>query len=221
MAAADYWGVASSVLLSLGGGAAIVLAFSGWLGKVWASRLAEADRLKHNIELEAIKSKYAAELERLRTELQESTRRFQAAVDRTLHVHRLHFETEFAATKDIWRRLAKVRAKMGNVRPVARLVQEGETEEQWLDRTYPPFIEAKNELIAAVDEQSPFLTQELFAKVEEIIAVLNREYVDVATAKTQDAEWRARGQQNFLAIVALVNDASQIIRNRLAQLVVE
>jgi len=47
---------AGAILTSLGGGALIVAAFSTWLGKVWASRILEKDKLKYQGEMEKIKS---------------------------------------------------------------------------------------------------------------------------------------------------------------------
>ncbi len=41
--------LATAVITSLGGGALIVLAFSSWLGKVWASRILQQER--HQLEL--------------------------------------------------------------------------------------------------------------------------------------------------------------------------
>lgn len=49
------WNIAQAILLSLGGGAAIVFAFSTWLGKVWAERILEKDRAKYQREIELIK----------------------------------------------------------------------------------------------------------------------------------------------------------------------
>ena len=45
MSLRDALSVAAAVIASLGGGAAIVLALSNWLGKVWANRLMEADEV--------------------------------------------------------------------------------------------------------------------------------------------------------------------------------
>lgn len=56
MSSSDIWSIAFSVVASLGGGSAIVLAFSSWLGKTWASRILEAEKSKHMHELEAAKS---------------------------------------------------------------------------------------------------------------------------------------------------------------------
>jgi len=40
----DIWSIASAFLVSLGGGAAIVIALSTWLGKLWASRILEQEK---------------------------------------------------------------------------------------------------------------------------------------------------------------------------------
>lgn len=48
--------IAFAVLLSLGGGGAIVLALSSWLGKVWANRLMATEAAKHSHDLEKLRS---------------------------------------------------------------------------------------------------------------------------------------------------------------------
>lgn len=48
--------IASAVLLSVGGGGIIVIAFSSWLGKVWASRLMSAQTAKHNQDIEELRA---------------------------------------------------------------------------------------------------------------------------------------------------------------------
>lgn len=44
MNTSDIWSVASAFLVSLGGGFAIALALSSWLGKLWASRILEREK---------------------------------------------------------------------------------------------------------------------------------------------------------------------------------
>lgn len=48
--------VGSSVIVSLGGGAALVFALSSWLGKVWAERLMQKERQDHAIQLEHLRT---------------------------------------------------------------------------------------------------------------------------------------------------------------------
>lgn len=218
MAPSDYWNVAAAVIVSLGGGGAIVLALSSFLGKVWASRILEAERAKYAKDLESTRATYAGELEQLKSQLDAARRATQAGLDRAVYIHRLHFEAEFAATKDIWSRLSTVRAKMKNVRPVSRLTPPGETEEQELDRTFPLFVEAKNAFVNAVDTQSPFLPRDYYSKFDEIIKILNLEYFDVATEKP-GREWRLRGKHNFEELCKLAADFSDMIRERMEHLV--
>ena len=51
----DVFKIVFGVLGSIGGGAAIVLAFSSWLGKVWANRILEADKARFQSELDRVK----------------------------------------------------------------------------------------------------------------------------------------------------------------------
>lgn len=84
----DILATAATGIAALGGGAAIVTAFSGWLGKLWASRFLEQERAKHAQslaetqqrharELESLKSKFERELERYRSELKRVATRFE------------------------------------------------------------------------------------------------------------------------------------------------
>ena len=43
------------MLASVGGGAVIIFALSSWLGKVWANRILEADKVKYQSALEVLK----------------------------------------------------------------------------------------------------------------------------------------------------------------------
>jgi hypothetical protein len=45
-----------SIVTGLGGGAVLIWALSSWLGKVWANRLLEKDRLRYNRELEVVRN---------------------------------------------------------------------------------------------------------------------------------------------------------------------
>lgn len=56
MTVSDALQVAAAVLLSLGGGGAIVLSLSSWLGKLWADRLMQEEKSRHEKELEDLRS---------------------------------------------------------------------------------------------------------------------------------------------------------------------
>jgi hypothetical protein len=50
MSLSEIWQTSFAILTSLGGGGAIVILLSSWLGKVWAARILEQDRKKYTIE---------------------------------------------------------------------------------------------------------------------------------------------------------------------------
>lgn len=55
-----YLAISATILGSLGGGGAIVVGLSSWIGKVWAARLMDNERHKHERELEALRASLKA-----------------------------------------------------------------------------------------------------------------------------------------------------------------
>ena len=211
------WKIVAGILASLGGGGLIVLALSGWLGKVWAARILERDRLH-----------YTTELERFKTELDRSTRQLQANVDRTVFVGRVHFETEFKALADIWSKVAAMRASMAVVRPMSDIVPANENPEQREERQVSrlrAFLSDLDQFVTAVDSQSPFIPERIFRKLEEIVVLARREAIEVRVER-QDRErnplrdWHQRGREHNQQLERLTAELSDLIRERLASLVV-
>jgi hypothetical protein len=92
MSVSDIFITAGAILGSIGVGGVTVAALSGWLGKIWANRLMEQDR-----------AKYAADLEALKSRFEQSHRRLQAELDKTIFGHQLKTQTEFNALRELWR----------------------------------------------------------------------------------------------------------------------
>src|SRR5690242_8955355 len=92
MSVSDIFITAGAILGSVGVGGATVAALSGWLGKVWANRLMEQDRAKYASDLEALKSRF-----------EQSHRRLQAELDKTIFGHQLKTQTEFDALRELWK----------------------------------------------------------------------------------------------------------------------
>ena len=74
MTFSDIASIGNYILISLGGAAVVILAFSSWLGKVWADRLMRNEKNKHDIQLEELKDSLAkstqTELSSIRTQLE-------------------------------------------------------------------------------------------------------------------------------------------------------
>lgn len=70
------WSTALAVIASLGGGGLFVFALSSWLGKVWATRIAETER-----------ARFAREFENYRNELQQLSDERRDALSRKRDVY--------------------------------------------------------------------------------------------------------------------------------------
>jgi hypothetical protein len=68
----DVFKIITAVLTSIGGASILLFGLSSWLGKVWANRILEKDRLNYNRTFEAIKSGYSQDLEEKKAELEKS-----------------------------------------------------------------------------------------------------------------------------------------------------
>jgi hypothetical protein len=73
MTTEEIWKTTAAILTALGGGGAIVAAFSGWLGKLWAEKLMAKEKANYEAELAELKSQLERSnqdnLARLQTEL--------------------------------------------------------------------------------------------------------------------------------------------------------
>jgi len=69
-----------SVLVSLGGGGAIVLGLSSWLGKVWAERLMEKEKAHYQKELEDFKAQLNRDSDRTAQTLREKLSLYKEAI---------------------------------------------------------------------------------------------------------------------------------------------
>jgi hypothetical protein len=68
--------------------------------------------------LERTKAGYTRELEQIKDGFQKEQKRIQAEVDRSLFVTRAHFETEYAAMKEVSEALAQVKIAFRALHPI-------------------------------------------------------------------------------------------------------
>ncbi len=89
----DIMGIVAASILSLGGGGAIVIGFSSWLGKIWANRLMEVERARHAQALVKLQSELRHEseaaLSALRTELETYKEKHLKGFSDKLTIYRL------------------------------------------------------------------------------------------------------------------------------------
>jgi hypothetical protein len=93
------------VIASLGGGGAIVLGFSGWLGKVWAERLMEKERHEHALGAGKRPRQVREGIGRAQGQVRTDPRRLQNELDKTIYGHQLKTQTEYNALMELWKKV--------------------------------------------------------------------------------------------------------------------
>src|SRR3982074_1330650 len=97
------------------GGAAgsivVVYGLSRWLGDVWKAKILEKVQQDNRVELQMMKSEMEASVAK-------ANRLLDAGISKAVLVTRTHFETEFAAYKEIFAALSDVKNYLHAVRPV-------------------------------------------------------------------------------------------------------
>ncbi len=97
MSMTDAFGLAASIIASVGGAGAIIFGLADKLGKVWADRLMEKEKTIHSEQLEKIKAKYSQELEELKSKFVKETEQYKVQLKKSEFL----FEKQYEAAADI------------------------------------------------------------------------------------------------------------------------
>lgn len=100
----------SRILVYLGGGATVVFLLSSFLGKVWANRILEQDKLKYKSELEKVKKSYEEELEKYKDQLEREKSRYLR-----------YSEYQFRLYNELWSYLSSLQLSANNLWTSANL----------------------------------------------------------------------------------------------------
>lgn len=80
MRLSEFAKIVAAVIVSLGGGGAIVAGLSNWLGKLWAARFMEAEKAHYQRELEALKADLSRASDRTGQTLREKLSLYKEAI---------------------------------------------------------------------------------------------------------------------------------------------
>jgi hypothetical protein len=152
--------IVSAVLISIGGGGAIVFALSSWLGKVWANRILEKEKKEHQLEIENYKSQLSISLNKI-----------NSINERTLHISKVQYDKEFDIYQDIWEKLHDCIVDTLNLYPIFENVPTNDGEkEQWAKKKYDNFIKKYNLYSRTIDKYAPFYRYDFY---ENFISIRN------------------------------------------------
>ncbi len=200
--------VGATILVSVGGAGAIVLGLSNWLGKVWADRMMTRERAKFERELAelsvGLQKAYAEEIEHLRSKLLRAT-----------HVHRVQFEKEFEAYRDIWGHLVEVRIAVLSLRPVLDHVDPSEPEAERQVRRLKAFGEAFDPFSQAMEKNRPFYDHLVWTELRSLLSMFHGEAVDYQYKERKHSEYWREATKNREAISEQIDRVCEAIRERI------
>lgn len=143
---------ATAVILSLGGGSAIVVGVSSWLGKVWANHILEDEKAKHQKEIEGYKSELQKELERL-----------NAIQDKALYISKVQYDNEYRIYQEIWQKLHKCTVASVRLYPgYEEMPTDKEELKKYQEGKYNNFVDHYNGFTAAIEEHAPFYRDDFY-----------------------------------------------------------
>lgn len=206
----DLWMTLGNLVTGAVGGTAAVFGLFKYLGNWW---------------LERQKASYSKELEEFRHALEREQRRVQAEIDRSVFVTRAHFETEFAAMKDVYKCLSEVHLTLNGVRPAFRVEPMNESRDDQLKRLGQCLGElqrAYDNLLTQSNALEPFYPADLYAAVEECKKAAYTEITDVQLAGDDafTSAWYTQGKTNCNRFEVAYKNASKVIRERIEKLAV-
>lgn len=157
----DILEVSFALLGSLGGGGAIVLGLSNYLGRIWADRGLEKQRHEYSQLNIAMQS-----------QLDVATRRLQVEFDALKLIHTLRTQEEFNKLSELWKRVADLRNYYGLLVPQGlQLVFSDTTEQNRLNRhNREMFEKCLNEMQKYLAEEALFIPEKICKFAEEAIS---------------------------------------------------
>ncbi len=189
------------VLGSLGGGAAIVAGFSGFLGRLWADRLAERQRLASE-----------AELTNMRGRLDDALARLNAALEhRTFLLQRLA-TIELEGLTRCWKFAKRAHILVNGIRP-----DDAGTDAEALKKRLDELSDTHNELLSACGEFDPFLEDPIRDLLEEVRRIVALE-LSQASRDHFSPRWWDQGLTNRVACEQRVTELRGAVRQRIAAL---
>ena len=170
------------LLGAFGGGAVIVAALFGYLGKT---------------RLEALKSDLAA-----------TNTRLSAALSHRNHVTKTQFDLELEIYRGVWKHLVTLRSSTLSLRPVMDQHDPAESDEERMRRRLTSFADAYNEANEAVEANRPFVPDDVYIPLRDLLDTCRFEAIDYQyTSPDKIREYWEKAMKNHEKINQLVESS--------------
>ena len=152
--------IIGAVIAGLGGSSIIILGLSSWLGKVWANRIFEKEKLKYEKELQDYKGAIDKEMQRLKT-----------LDEKALYTTRIQYEKEFEIYQNIWKILVELVWAAKNLYPIdGRRFPEDEDDAsiEEYKKKYSLYNKKFNNFLNVITFNAPFYQEEFYNDLNEL-----------------------------------------------------
>lgn len=190
------------VIGSLGGAGAIVFGFSGFLGRLWADRVVERQRVKSD-----------EGLTKLRVEVEGGLRRLDAALGHRSFLLQRVAEMELEGLRDCWQ---KARACVPAVNG-PRAMHSGSDLADLNARTDQLRI-AHNALMESLGQHEPFLPDKIAQLLEQVRRTASLELLQIQSRKPFEGDWWEKGEKNQATTRCLTDELRVLVKTRFAEL---
>jgi hypothetical protein len=189
-------------IISIGG--ALLVSYFTEKGK----NLATKEDIEHITDkVEAVKSQYAGELEKLRSELASKT-----------HFSKVRYEREVSVFDEIWPKLHDLTTAVLSLRPVMdSALAEGETQESRRRDRITKYADAYRELLRAIDRKRPFYPESVWTELRRLIDLTWSEAIDYRSIDRHRFDDYTKAEANAKAIKEKTDVICEAIRERLAK----
>jgi hypothetical protein len=171
MNANDALKIAGAVVASLGGGGAIVLGLSGYLGKIWADR-----------GLERQKQEYAQLSIVLTNRLELASKQVQVELDRLGLLNKLRSESEFQELVELWKGVARLRfafSKLPNEKYNLQSPDDAATHHRVYLKASAEFEKRLGEVFELWNEKALSIPQGILQMSTQLVNIAEDEWVPV------------------------------------------
>jgi len=200
----------TSLLASvLGGGAtawAVLKGLGSHMGERWLARY---------------KSELDKEFEKYRDALEQKRKRIEAELGQRAYVGKAQFDSEFAAIKDIFAALGKLRLSFNGLRPFVDWIPPDEERRlQLVSQRLSHFRPLLDTFVTTVESAYPFVPENIYEQLEICMkmGIIEMKHIEDAGAKALSPHGYSDGLKQHEKFTGAYFAAAKLVRQRLKQL---
>jgi hypothetical protein len=209
-----------TTILSSSAVSAIVAALWGLGIKIWLQRREDASKAT----LVSLEAEFKVSLAEIEADLRSSQNLLQAKIDRSIFVTNAHFDTEFAAMKQVFSRLSRVRSTLYDLRPTSAYEPIGEDDNQKMERLsrrLQSLLLAHDALRKVLEAKRPFYPETLYVTATECLDAAQNDARKVQSTDLNSLDaWFLELTANRTRFAQGYRRAANIIRDRISTLAI-